>query len=137
MRGVNWAAVVVAALVMQAIGFLWYGVIFEQQWIALSGVPAESASNTGMMLGFVNTLVMAVGLGWAVPRMGGMSWGSGAVNGALLAIFFACTTAAMGFIYGGRDTGLIPLEFGYLIVVCLVGGAIIGGLKFGRSASTV
>ncbi|MDO1560477.1 DUF1761 domain-containing protein [Brevundimonas sp. 2R-24] len=137
MKGVNWTAVVIAAIVMYLIGWLWYGMLFEAQWMALSGVTAEQMAQggtTAMILGAVNSLVTAVGLGWAVPRLGGGGWVGGARTGFLIGLFFACTSLAYAFIYGGAPTGLIPIDGGHFLVIYTVGGAVIGGLKLGRSA---
>lgn len=34
---VNYLAVVLATVIMMALGFLWYGPLFEQQWLAAIG----------------------------------------------------------------------------------------------------
>jgi hypothetical protein len=132
MKGINWLGVIVALIAGQAIGFLWYGMVFTETWMQLKGVTeadAAATQTTSMAYGAVNQLVVAVGLGWAVAALGRQSWMGGAQVGLFAAIFFAATTLAQNFIYGMENTGLIPIEGGYLLVSYLVMGAIVGGLR--------
>jgi hypothetical protein len=137
MKGINWVGVVVALIVGQVIGFLWYGMIFEEQWMALSGVTAADVeAGPSMALGVVNQLVVAIGLAWLINKTGAATLVGGATAGLLAGFFFAATATAQNFIYGGADTGLIPIDIGYLLVAYTAMGAVIGGLKLGaRSAA--
>jgi len=137
MKGVNWVGVAIATIVVWLIGYLWYGMLFAEAWMAAMNMTKESMDQsdmTPMILGFVNTLVTCVGLGLIVPKvedglMGGLK------TGLMAGVFFACTTEAMGFIYGGKSQALIPIDFGYLLVLYAVAGAIIGGVKLGKKAA--
>jgi hypothetical protein len=136
MKGINWAGVVAAVIVGQVIGFLWYGMLFDEQWMALSGVsPNEGEATTSMALGVVNQLVLAVGLSWLINKAGTASLVGGATTGGLAGVFFALTTAALGFIYGGQNTGLIPIDFGYLLISYAAMGATVGAVKLGSRAA--
>ena len=89
MKGINWVGVIAAVVVGQVIGFLWYGMLFEEQWMALSGVtPSGDAANTAMALGVVNQLVVAVGLAWLIGKLGNATLAGGATAGLLAGIFF-------------------------------------------------
>ena len=136
MKGINWAGVIAALVVGQVIGFLWYGMIFEEQWMALSGVtPSGDAANMAMAYGALNQLVVAVGLAWLIGKTGSATLVGGAMAGLAAGVFFAATTAAQAFIYGGADTGLIPIDIGYLLVAYTAMGATVGAVKLGaRSA---
>lgn len=136
MTGVNWIGVIVACIVTWLIGWVWYDMLFGAAWMAamkLTEAQIAAMGYTPMIFGFLNGLIACVGLGLLVPRFGGDLMG-GVKAGLLAGIFFACTTEAMGFIYGGKDQALIPIDFGYLLVLYVVAGAIIGGLKFGGKA---
>lgn len=136
MKGINWVGVVAAVVVGQVIGFLWYGMLFEEQWMALSGVtPSADAANTSMALGVVNQLVVAVGLAWLINKTGSATLVGGAIAGGLAGVFFAATTAAQNFIYGGADTGLIPIDIGYLLVAYTAMGAAVGAVKLGSKSA--
>ena len=50
MKGVNWLGLVLALVAGQAIGFVWYGMVFEERWMALSGVTAPEAGEANMAM---------------------------------------------------------------------------------------
>lgn len=139
MKGINWAGVVAAAVVSMAIGFLWYGMVFEAQWVALMNLTPEQTAATStplmMTLGFVNTAVMAVGLGWLVARTAASGWMGGAKVGLGAGVFFAATTGMLDYFYSGMNMGLMPINIGYLLVVYTVAGALVGGVKMPAKAT--
>jgi hypothetical protein len=136
MKSINWAGVVVAVILAEVIGVLWYGMAFKAQWMALSGVTADTGgSTTAMALGAVNELVTAIGLSWLVGKTGATNLVGGVTAGLLAAIFFACTTDAMGYIYAGANTGLIPINFGYLLVSYAVMGAAVAVVRLGAKSA--
>lgn len=125
----NWLGIIVATVIAYFIGFLWYGVIFEAQWIELSGVsPEAGGSTTAMALGLVQTFVVMVGLGWLIGKLG-EGWLNGARIGLMACVFFALMTMAYGFIYQTEPMGLLWIDASHLLAVYIVGGAVIGGLR--------
>jgi len=137
MKSINWAGVIVAVILAEVIGVLWYGMVFQAKWMALMNIPASTGgSTTAMVIGAVNELVVAIGLSWLVGKTGGANLVGGVTAGLLAAIFFACTTDAMAYIYAGENTGLIPINFGYLLVSYAVMGAAVAVVKLpSRSAA--
>lgn len=126
----NWLGIVVATVAAFFIGFLWYGLIFDEQWMALTGVTDESGGDPmWMMLGLVQTFVTMVGLGWFIARDGASGWMAGLKIGLVAGICFALMTSAYGFIYQTSPMGLLPIDWSHLLVVYAVGGALIGGLR--------
>ncbi|MDP2116729.1 MAG: DUF1761 domain-containing protein [Brevundimonas sp.] len=125
----NWLGIIVATVVAFFIGFLWYGLIFAEQWIALTGVADEGGDPAWMMLGLVQTLVTMIGLGWFIARDGATGWMGGLKIGLVAGIAFALMTSAYGFIYQTAPLGLLPIDWSHLLVVYAVGGALIGGLR--------
>ena len=130
MKGINWAGVIAALIVGEVIGFVWYGVVFEKQWLALMNItPNPANSQMSMLWGAVNELVVAVGLSWLVNKTGSANLVGGAVTGLLAAVFFACTTDAMSYIYAGTNTALMPINFGYLLVSYAAMGAAVAAVR--------
>lgn len=126
----NWLGIVVATVVAFFIGFLWYGLIFAEQWMTLTGVTDESGGDPmWMMLGLVQTFVTMVGLGWFIARDAAAGWMGGLKIGLVAGVAFALMTSAYGFIYQTSPMGLLPIDWSHLLVVYAVGGAIIGGLR--------
>lgn len=124
----NWMGIIVATVVAFFIGFLWYGLIFEAQWTALTGVTAEGGDAMWMLVGVVQTFITMTGLGWLISKLGD-GWMNGFKTGLMAGVFFALTTSAYGFIYQTSAMGLLPIDWSHLLAVYGVGGAIIGGLK--------
>ena len=135
MRGINWIGVLAALAASQAIGFVWYGVLFSAQWMALTGIAVSgSEGSAAMALGAVQNLVIAIGLGWLIARTAMTGWVGGATAGLIACVFFGLATMSLRFIYGGDNTGLIPIDGGYMLIQYGVNGALIGGLRLGRSS---
>lgn len=135
MSKLNWPGILVATIVAFFIGFLWYGVIFEAQWKTLTGVTGEGGDPMWMLLGLLQTFVTMVGLGWFIAREGSAGWEGGVKIGLAACVFFALMTSAYGFIYQTSDIRLIPIDWSHLLVIYVLGGAIIGGLKLGKKAA--
>jgi hypothetical protein len=62
---VNYFAVLAAAVASMAVGFLWYGVLFQKPWMSMMGYTMESmkqmkmSPNQAYMLQFIASLVTA------------------------------------------------------------------------------
>ena len=135
MKGINWIGVLAALVASQAVGFVWYGMLFSAQWMALTGISVSDAEgSTAMALGAVQNLVIAIGLGWLIARTGMTGWGGGATAGLIACFLFGLATMSLRFIYGDDNIGLIPIDGGYMVIQYGLSGALIGGLKPGRSA---
>ncbi len=135
MKGINWIGVLAALAASQAIGLVWYGMLFSAQWMALTGIAvSDSEGSSAMALGAVQNLVVAIGIGWLIARTGMAGWIGGATAGLIACVFFGLATMSLRFIYGDDNTGLIPIDGGYMLIQYGVSGALIGGLKLGKSA---
>ncbi len=134
MKGINWIGVLAALAASQAIGFVWYGMLFSAQWMALTGIAvSDGESSFAMALGALQNLVIAIGLGWLIARTGMAGWVGGARAGLIACVFFGLATMSLRFIYGDDNPGLIPIDGGYMLIQYLVSGALIGGVRLGKS----
>jgi len=130
MKGVNWIAVIVAFVVLQALGFLWYGPLFGTAWMAeLGPAPHASDATRALALGAVNTVIVVLGLAWLVSRLGARSVAASA--GAALAawFFFDFTTMTVDYLYLGHSAKLVGINMGYQLVAYALTGAVLGMLK--------
>ena len=137
MKSINWVGVVVALIVSQAIGMAWYGPLFSEKWMTLSGMTAadmEGDMTMSYVWGAVQNLVFIIGLAWLVVKTGKSNWMGGAKIGLFACVFFALATYSLRFIYGDENTGLIPIDVGYMLIQYVLSGAIVAGLKFGKAA---
>ncbi len=128
---VNWPVVIVATVVVYLFGWLWYGMLFEAQWEALTAVTVESDDWGAMLWGVPATLLTMIGLGWLIGR--DSTWPAGLKTGLMAGVFFAVTTSSFAYIYEGANPGLILIDWGHLLIAFGLGGTIIGGLKLGKA----
>lgn len=138
MKNINWIGVIAAVIASQALGMAWYGFIFAEKWMALSGMDAGSMEGGGTMTyvyGALQNLVVAVGLSWLAAKTGKSGWMGGAKLGLFACVFFALATYALRFIYGDDNTGLIPIDAGYMLIQYVITGALVTGLKLGKAAA--
>ena len=127
LKGVNWIAVVIATVVLEVVGYVWYGVVFKTAWLAAGGATHMSLSQGAAYgLGMVNTVILVVGLAWLNGRLG--LRGLGACVGTALAawFFFDFTTMALDFLYEGQSAALVEINMGLQIVSYALAGAILG-----------
>ncbi|MDP1737865.1 MAG: DUF1761 domain-containing protein [Caulobacter sp.] len=138
MKTINWVGVIVALIVSQALGMAWYGFIFSEKWMALSGMTeADVAGDMTMsyVWGAVQNLVVIVGLALLAGKLGKSDWMGGARLGLFVCVAFALATYSLRFIYGSDNTGLIPIDAGYMLIQYALSGAIVAGLKLGKKAA--
>jgi hypothetical protein len=127
--GVNWVAVVAAAVANIIIGIVWYAPqVFGRRWAALGGreLPAPGQIPvTTYALGVVVALVVAYVLALFVGGLGASSIVDGATVGFLAWLGFAATTASSAVLYEGRSWVYWALNAGFTLVALLVMGAIL------------
>ena len=129
-KNINWVAVAVAVVLLEALGFAYYGFIVSDAWTAaytasLGRAPDNSTMAVMQSLGVVNTLILVVGLAWALPRLG--LGGTAMISTAFLVwLFFNFTTMAIDYIYMGMSTTLVGINMGYQLISYLVAGAVLG-----------
>ncbi len=56
---VNWGAVVVSALAIFILGYLWFGLAFKNAWQRLSGVAEVKMTAVSLIVALVGSFVMA------------------------------------------------------------------------------
>ncbi|MBL7775004.1 MAG: DUF1761 domain-containing protein [Saprospiraceae bacterium] len=136
-RKTNWLAIIVAVAVSMALGFLWYGALFNQQWMAGNGITMEGEkmfkngveipmSATPMI---VNTVVMAVYaliLNWLLGRIGASTWMEGAQVGAAIGLIMVLGVL-VGNMFAVNPSSLTLVDGSYSFVLFVLQGAIIGG----------
>jgi hypothetical protein len=138
MKSVNWLGVVVALIAGQVIGMLWYGMIFTQKWMELTGVTeaqAQTAPKWLMGLGVVNMVVVLLGLDWLIRKTGSLGWVAGAKLALAVCVLFDLTVVSLGYLYKLEPPALFVLDAGYQLLTYVVAGALIGGLRLKREAA--
>jgi hypothetical protein len=127
MKGINWIAVILAVVLVQILGFLWYGPLFGAMWRSLDpSAPAAGAMDAKMVGGILASLVLVVGMAWLYGRLGVANLMDGLKTALILCVAFALTMVSMDFFYGGKALNLVWLNGGYELVAFLLIGACLG-----------
>ncbi len=131
MVSINYLAVLVAAIVNMALGFVWYGPLLGKQWMKASGRTKESMKkekkDMPMMMGsmFIGALIMAYVLAIFIGLTGALTLSAGLMI-ALLAWFgFIATTMLQDVLYEKKNKQLATINLGYNLVALLVNGALL------------
>ena len=130
LKDINWIAVIVAVVLLEVLGFLWYGVVFEARWLAALGhTPDMSNANTMMALGAVNQAIAVIGLAWLIRRLGADSVAA-AVKVALAAwLFFNFTTMAIEYLYEGHTAELLAMNMAFQLIAYVLAAVVLALLK--------
>lgn len=125
---VNWWAVIVAALVQMAVGFIWFSpALFFKAWLDANGIQTTPKPRPAVFLMMlVLTLISSYGLVLIFANLGIRSAAAG-----LAAAFFIWLATLMPFTVGttmatGRKQSLIWMEFGHTLIGILLAGLILG-----------
>ena len=124
---IGWLAVVVAAVVNQIIGFLWFSKWgFGQKWLKLRGMREEKKGvGSKALLSFINSLVIAFFISFFEVRLEVLSIADGVLFGFLIWLGFVATTQISGVIWGKKPFELFVINTGYKLLSLLVMGGII------------
>src|SRR5215470_12254880 len=131
MQGINYWAVVVAAIVGYAAGALWYWA-WSKPWMEAQGFTPESMkanqSPVPYLVAFVANLVMAWALAGILCHLGigELTIRNGVIAALAVWIGFVATTQTVNYLFGRRPLKLLLIDSGHWLVVLLLQGAIIG-----------
>lgn len=119
--GVNPLGVFLAAVAMYFVGFIWYGFLFTEPWMAANGLffadeakttmqwltadglqslSADAGPNPMVMLwGFVLSLVLSFGLGWHMNQKNISKLGTAALFGLWMSLLIGVPLMAYDTVY--------------------------------------
>jgi len=131
--GINWLAVVAAAVAIYALGFVIYGLLIPAEtWMAWSGVSAEDIEAVGssrmpfsVIMPLMTAIFMAVIFKWA--QVAGAS--DGAKWGAVVALASAVPALMYGWVYGIGPAEMTLVDSGHLLLGHVAAGAVLGAWK--------
>lgn len=131
--GVNYPAIVVAAIVSFMFGWLWYGVLFSSQWMSALGkteaeLKAEGPNPTPFIIAFIAQLVMAWVLAGVLGHLGAgrVNLRNGIISGGFMWLGFVFTTLAVNHAFQGAKRALTYIDGGHWLGVLLLQGAVLG-----------
>ncbi len=127
---VNWLLVVIAVVVHQVLGFLWYGPLFGAAWMRAMGTTKEQIQERGMspapfIIAGVGSLLSAIALALLLSLVDDAELTDGLVMGLLAGIGFAAPTTATADAYQDCNPTVTWLYIAYQVVGFAIMGAII------------
>jgi hypothetical protein len=130
MVDVNYVAVLVAAIVNMAVGFVWYSKgVFGATWMKLIGKTEKQikeGANTNLYIAaFVASLVTSFVLAQFVALSGAVTAMDGFLVGLWAGIGFVATTFAADAIFNGKPMQLYGINVGYNLVSLVLMGALL------------
>lgn len=137
LAGVNWLAVLVAAVATFMLGGLWYTALFGKKWQKLHGYSDEKVKAMqkarppqvffGVMI--ASYLVLSAVLGVLFRSFGVPSAVAGAEVGALIWLGPAAAIGLTAWIASDKKFGIYVIDLAYQLVFLVMTGAILGGWR--------
>ena len=137
--GINYLAVLIAAVAAWLIGAAYYGAL-AQPWLAAHGKTMDevrqhqAAQGSAAYIPYAVALICELAMAWVLAGVIG-HLGAGQVtlrNGVISALFiwfgFMLTTMAVNNMFGMRKPMLTVIDAGHWLVAILAMGAIIGAM---------
>jgi hypothetical protein len=130
LKRINWPAALIAVLVLEALGWVWYGPLFGDRWMEeMEGAPQSVGMAATVILGTAKTALVVVGLSWLLARLDVRSVVGGLGVAFAAWAFFNFTTMAVDYLYLGHSAELVAINMGYQATSYLVAGAVIGAMR--------
>jgi Protein of unknown function (DUF1761) len=133
--GLNYLAIVIAAIVAWVAGAVWY-MSLGKLWAAAQGMTPEQVhanrNKPGAYLPFIYVLVAELVMAWVLAGLmghlgaGQVTLANGVVSGAFCWLGFVITTLVPNVTFAMRDKQLIWIDGGHWLIVLVLMGAIIG-----------
>jgi len=131
--GINWLAVIAAAVAIYAIGFIIYALLIPAEtWMAWEGVSQaemEAVGESRMMFSPIMPLLTATFLAVLFKWGQVASAGTGIRWAAVVALASAVPTELYAWVYGTGTIEVTIVDSVHLMLGHVVAGAIIGGWK--------
>jgi hypothetical protein len=128
--GVNWVAVIVAAVAGFIISFIWYlPQVFGNRWAAATGRSLPQlgqAAMTNYVIGVVIVVVVAYVLALVIDGIGATTVIDGVITAAVLSIGFYAVPIYSAVLWEGRTMTWWYITAGFAFVTSVVMGAVIG-----------
>jgi uncharacterized protein DUF1761 len=135
--GINYLAILVAAIVGWLTGAVYY-MLLGKQWVAAQGSTMEAfkarqaalkatpAAWLPFALAFLANLAMAWVLAGMVGHMGSVTIRSAVISALFAWAGFVLTTIVVNYSFGGRSYALAAIDSGHWLIVLVLMGVVIG-----------
>lgn len=137
-KNVNWLAIIAAVVASMALGFLWYGNLFMEQWMAGNGFVLSESGETmirngeeispsmkPMIVNAVAMLVYALFMRWLLEKSNALTLAGGFKMGFVLGLIMYIGVATNNM-FAMTENSLTQIDGFYAVVLWTVIGIIIG-----------
>ena len=129
--GINWFAVIVAAVSAFALGAVWYGPLFGKRWQTLTQLSDEDLADANMAMVFGTSFVLTLIISFALAAMiVAVLPAPNLVNGLLLglemSLVFVATSFGINYLFARQPMALYGIDVGYMVAMFVLMGAILG-----------
>lgn len=125
----NWLAILVAAIIRMAIGFVWYSPpVLLKPWQAETGITPETMRaglTKALVVDVVASLLMAFALANIIGASGITDWFNGAMAGFWVWLGFMATLLVSLWGYENRSLKLIAINLGNNLIALALMGALL------------
>lgn len=131
MPKLNPVGIAVASIAFFIVGFLWYGVIFSDAWMAGHGLTQDDAESPIWMLGgLVVTVMQVIGLALILKWKGVAGLADAATTAALLWALLALPFTLYAYLYlPAHNSTLLMVDASHLLVGWVVAAAVLSRFK--------
>ena len=128
--GVNYIAVMIAALAGFGLGAVWYMVLAKPWMHAVGKIEADRPQGSAQVVLFaiaiVALFIMALMLAGVMGHLGDITIRGGVISGFFVWLGFVITTMGVNHAFAGAKPMLTLIDGGYWLAVLLIQGAVIG-----------
>jgi hypothetical protein len=131
LEGINWLAVIAAAIVYFGLGALWYSpFLFGNLFMKYRGLTAEELQAAQgppieYLFTFIGNLLMVLVLAMIIRLAAASALLDGVVVGVVMAVGIAITSTFIYNIFAGPHRALWAIYSGYQLVAFAIAGAIL------------
>ena len=126
---INYLAVAACVIVNMGLGMTWYS-IFANAWMNGHGITMAQVESNASVAPYIATTIAALAAGYVLSllyqRMNVSGWQDGALTGAAIGSFLFFATVA-SYLFSQKSLNLAILDGGYMIILFVLYGAVIGG----------
>jgi hypothetical protein len=131
---INHLAVWVCIVVVHALGFLWYGMVFRESWTALVELDPtktqQTASETALWIANSVSIIAPIYLlAWLFVKVNVTSGVQGAIIGLLIIFCMYHLPQMTAYLFAARPYGLSWIHGGYYLVSFAIVGFVLGSWK--------
>lgn len=132
--GLKIVPVLVAAVVVFAIGFIIYPVVFSESWMTWSGFTEEDLKPYGsrMAISWVMPLALALGIGHRLKQKQVTEMKTALKVGVYIGLFLILACRLYAYVYGTEPWQLLALDSFHILLTCTSAAAVLTAMKISQ-----